>query len=400
MRTNIQIINNNNIDIPDENILINQMNNILANTFINKSIQDIKNSAFFQQLQEIYDVCNKFVTYLEYIVKNLKMSKSSDTETVLKLGTIILFKLRQFFTKEQLIFVVGGEVENDKGIVRLGEKKYNQDYIFNKEYLKNLRISYSDGGAILIAGFLENIEKQLSLSSNLANNWNLVKKYGWISHYLAEATVIDEFTEKGRKYQIYRKNDKDTRVYARWTTNRENKQKNFYHYYFIGENFSLLPRDFNEKDDLKNNNFLFYNQGWLYQWLKIQQEKKIVNIDEKAEYPLLEFMTNEDSIIENVPGIRGGDYKKEQYKFGNQQIISFNNIIEVFKGGGKGKYKYNGLLPSMKNLLNSVNKEEIEKNLSNIYKDFISDHDNDNKIKNFVKNNYKNIIEEFVKLKT
>ena len=42
-----------------------------------------------------------------------------------------------------------------------------------------------------------------------------------------------------------------------------------------------------------------------------------VYIDENSDAPLFALMTGEQSLREHVPGIKGGDYGSEQYKFRN-----------------------------------------------------------------------------------
>lgn len=374
-----------------------RMDKILKESFITESIDKIDASNFKKQLQDIYDVCNYFASYIDKVIisiqqKTLKKDRSEISE-IIKKGTIIVFKLRSFFTNEKLDFVIGGEIVDDEGTYNLKEKKYGQDEIFDHQNLKNLLTDFSDG-AILLSARLENVKTKLEFANyTLSHYWNLIQVYGWIENYEVQAGPVNTFTAitknsnnklVEREYTMYQKKSKDTRVYARWRMNERNMHE-LYHYYYKQD--EPLPKNFSQ-DSLDNNNFLFYNKGWLYQWLQMQYEEKEIDISEEKEYPLENFMKNENSRLENVPGIRGGDYSNKQYKFGNQQIITFQNIKDILIGGNG----YHGILNSIKELLLNINnKEKLKQNLGNIYGDFTTK--NDQEINDFINDSYEKIID-------
>jgi hypothetical protein len=75
-------------------------------------------------------------------------------------------------------------------------------------------------------------------------------------------------------------------------------------------------------------------------------------------------MTANDSHLENIPGIKAGDVGNIQYKFGNRKIVSFKNLLNIIRGTNKGKYKYNGLIPTLEFLKKSLsNEKDIRLNL-------------------------------------
>ena len=288
--------------------------------------EELQNNTFKSNIALILMACESFYTFLtDNIMTNVRNKKSSDNEYIIKMGTILIFQLRQLITGDSLQFVLAGSTKDGP----LKEKIYNQDQIFSLMGIKNFRVSFSNA-QIELASCIEKLKTLDDAETSLAEQWKKIIKYGFTSDYSKEESIN---ADEGVYHKL-----KDINVYMKFVTTQKRKSLSYY-YMTNGERPTT-------REDLKAGKA--YDRGWIYQWLKMNQE---VYIDENSDAPLFALMTGEQSLREHVPGIKGGDYGSEQYKFRNRRIITLNNIQQILKGGPE----YNGIIPSLQLLLQNLN---------------------------------------------
>lgn len=313
---------------------------------------EIKNSEFNKQVNTILIACERYRDFLQnQIILNLKDSsiQTTNSEKIIKYGTILIFQLRKFITGENLSFVLSGTAGKDQ----LREKSYSQDEIFSE---KNLRVSFSNA-QIELSSCIEKLSKLEETKGTLAEQWKKIIEYGFTENYKNEKTIRTENNE-----EIYQKKGKDINVYMKFIT-RE-KRKTLTYYYLINK-----PTEIN-RDELSKGKA--YDRGWMYQWLKLNSNIEIDNSDT----PLLKLMSAKESVRERVAGIKGGDNKLEQYKYRNRRIITFNNMIDILTGKGKAYY---GIIPALRKLAEDISSEDA---FSHLVQDFTLK--NKSEIKDFV----------------
>ena len=179
-------------------------------------------------------------------------------------------------------------------------------------------------------------------------------------NYKNEELVDDQ----GAEGSLYHKKKPDINVYMKFSNRGRRKTLT---YYYMSH---TKPTTREDLDPSKA-----YDRGWMYQWLKMHYSN--IEIDDSSKTPLLKLMSQQSSFRENVAGIKGGDYGIEQYKYRNRRIITFRNMINILKGGGK----YIGLINSLEELLKTQHSPEDA--FSHLVQDFTTW--NDNEIQSFVK---------------
>lgn len=313
----------------------------------------IDTSGFYGKIELILSACEAYRDFLvKNIIQNPRGSSSENNTKIIKYGTTLIFQLRKFITDESLSFVLGGNTKDGQ----LKEKTYSQDEIFSKSGFANFRVSFSNA-QIELSSCIERLSALDTVQGSLAEQWAKVLKYGFTTDYKKENPI-------GNNEGIFHKNGPDINVYMKFSNSGRRKTLTYY-YMLHGE--SPLTRD--QVSAGKS-----YDRGWMYQWLKMNQD---IEIDDGSNTPLYALMNAEKSVRENVAGIKSGDYGTEQYKYRNRRVITFNNMVDILNGKG-GSYK--GIIPSLKLLLN--NKNQPGEAFSHLIHDFTTM--NESEIKTFV----------------
>lgn len=312
----------------------------LAQTLIQIAQQSITNE--IQQLNipstirsewgVILKACIAFKTVLESVIffnGGIKNANIGDNEEILKYGTALLFELRKLITGESLSFVIGGSTS--KGVLK--EKIISQEELFARADLSKIRVSFANA-QIELSSALVSLRNMNKVKNNLANQWKKVLKYGFIKN------IENETVNLNNEAGAFQKKEPDLNVYMRFAT--EGKRRTLTYYYMKGNE---RP---NSRDEIKTMGYA-YDRGWMYQWLKMNEDVMI--LDDSA-YPLYDLMHGESSFRENHAGIQGGDSGLEQYKYQNRRIITLNNIYNILVGGSG----YTGIIPLLQNGLFNLNK--------------------------------------------
>lgn len=378
-------INNNiNINYNDLNSISDALNSIGKNS-AQINLQTLINHkdfiGFIKYLQDLRDGCVIFSNFLKtYIVKlstpkvtgkvfkDIQVednNKDSYSQIILQ-GTKIIFMLRQFLTGESLSFVLGGSLDGKQ----LVQVKKTQDELFND--MQNLRVSFSNG-QIELSRNIENLNNyqdyEFLENGSLAAQWEKILEWGFIPDYnLAEE--ISSHKNNNVVTHIYRKRTADINVYLRFKTSASTGTKNgrtAQHYYGNGAATSVKG-------------MLAYDRGWLYQWIKMYEQADqlavqqiLTEFQSNTLTPLKTLMTGNKQIArrESDPGIRGGDFGSEQYKYTNRRVITLNNIYNILNGGG-GRNGYFGIIESIDKILGAKNIKELNENIENLSLDFIN----------------------------
>lgn len=243
---------------------------------------------------------NKSYTY-SYSFKNIR--KNTFKQFIL-LGGLLVFRIRQFLLQETIYYSLGAT--DEKG--QLFQRKMSQDELWSQVIKNNsaLRGSLSQK-AIMLSKSLEKFNNNNFESVGNLNLWPQILNLAFGGPAIKE--VHDP--ENGKFYQ---KDSNDLNVYVRYSEGRKKAKRNYYY--------------------KKNNQYLFYNQGWLYEWYLTY-----INESENHELMLLQSI-QKNSIapiiygMDKVAGITAGDFMdiqghQVQAKFHNQKIISFTNIMDV-----------------------------------------------------------------------
>lgn len=325
-----------------------------------------ENNPLLLNLKLIHKACNIFYNVLNE--QTNKYKENDNIEKIILLGTTLLFQLRTLITGESLQFVIGGTTSEDI----LKEGVYSQDEIFSLLGISNLKINFSKE-QVQLQHELESLKRLDFASNNLINKWLDILQYAFTDDYTQDIKFEEQ--SSGDNNYFYKKSKADTNVYFKFKTSKDKRR--IITYYYLNNKY---PKN---RDDLTTMG-LSYNKGWLYQWFKMRQK---IPIDKTSDTPLLKLMTAKTTILENVPGIKGGDYGLNQYKFQNARIIRFNNIKEILMGGGKSNYK--GIIPALELMINNFNNMPIEA-VKNLVHDFTTK--NQNQITRFTKIHYDEIL--------
>lgn len=320
--------------------------------------EEIKDSGFYSSVGIVLQACQSYANFLEQTIMAqtaLVNKQDINNSMIIKLGTALIFQLRQFITGETLEFVLAGTTKDKQ----LKETTYKQDIIFSRSNLNNLRISFSNA-QVELSGEIEKLSALKNAESSLAEQWKKVLDYGFTEDYHKEELVDDN----GAEGSLYHKKNPDINVYMKFS-NRG--RRNTLTYYYMNH---IKPTTRDDLDPTKA-----YDRGWMYQWLKMHY--KNIEIDKSSRVPLLELMSQQSSFRENIAGIRGGDYGTQQYKYRNRRIITFRNMINILKGGRN----YIGLINSLEELLKTQHSPEDA--FSHLIQDFTTK--NSDEIQSFVK---------------
>ena len=220
-------------------------------------IQDeLQTSPLQSQFVLILNACYAFNIFLtNEIMPNTRGSKSNNNETIIKLGTALIFQLRQLITGDSLKFVLAGSTR--EGLLK--ESVHSQDEIFSLKGMKNFRVSFSNA-QIELAACIESLKYLNDADTNLAAQWKKILQYGFVKNPRDQEIIdVDDGGE------MYHKADKDINVYMKYITTKKRKSLTYY-YMLNGEN----PRTRGELNMGKA-----YDRGWMYQWLKMNTNIEI-----------------------------------------------------------------------------------------------------------------------------
>lgn len=267
----------------------------------------------------------------------------------------LVWEIRQLIMDEEIIFISGTLDGNEK----LKEYRIEQSNLFKNFNL--LKVSLSQG-EIQINKSAKKVKGKMWRSraqkNSISEKWKKILDYGFI-----EKEERDKYEYTDASMKIGQKKESDTNVYIIWSGNK------VIHYYHFIQN-SITPNNLTRDSIKTNSEFYNYDRGWLYQWFKyFYGEVDFDNISNNN-IPLYHFFdlilkNNNNKIKENTPGLSGGDKGLQQYKYGNETIISFSNIYNILTG--EGQYKGIGIIPTIEKFLNNPSNEkltEIAKNFT------------------------------------
>ncbi len=258
------------------------------------------------------DTSSNFVDYTKKLcklyLKYLEEGSDNSLKMAYSLGGIIIFNLRKFVVKKDIIMLIGGtDAENNN----LKVSKIPLTKLLNDP--TNFKINDS---SLSLHSF---IEKYNNLNQNINRQQSAVWKKildaselsGKGDFLTKKETNFSIKTKDGGERKLYQRLKKDTNVYYGYAG------KNIYSYYDVG------------------NWYQYFNRGWLFEhfmskWAKatnIMREDMIT--ESKGDHPVAIAIDKTD----NIPGYKGGDFQVRgrdyQAKYGNQQIITKISIQEV-----------------------------------------------------------------------
>lgn len=263
----------------------------------------------------ILNLCQAYINYInmelaqfsknQYGIKYVTgVTKKNNKYTWAQLNTYgarIIYLIRYLLHEEGISFLFG--VSNGKIVKQALVSQF--DIMTNME-----KVGRSSIGIKITQ--LENYLKTISnteYTNKRLNQWNEVLQLGTVERY-------NDLKEKEIKaHKIYQSTKEDNQVWVKFS----GKNKNRSYYY-----------DLNNNGD--ENNFIFYNVGWLYQWynaiLKGEDEEKYNSVVAGLQNNTIAPIIGEK---ERVAGTKSGDFtdaqnQQIQVKYNNEKIISYNNI--------------------------------------------------------------------------
>lgn len=282
-----------------------------------ETVNDILKSYNFtdEDVEEIYqDTNSSFVQYTTKMcnlyLKYLDIGTDSADKAAYSLGAVIIFNLRKFVTKKDIIMYIGGtDAENNN--LKVLEKPIT-------EFINDPSTFKITNSALELYSAIEKYENlNKTINQRQSAVWKKIldasqaKGSGdFITHNGADATIpLAKKDRYGKDYRnLYQRIIIDTDVYYGFNG------KNLYSYYKMEDYFQ------------------FFNRGWLFEhftnkWMHASAEGKAMIVDQvNSEHPLAGIVGKTD----NVPGYQGGDvqYRGRDYqmKYGNQQIITKTSI--------------------------------------------------------------------------
>lgn len=274
-------------------------------------------------------------------------------EALMVIGATYLFRLRTFLLDDSISFILGETIIDDEG----NKKPILQNKILSQEgMLKSIRASFSSSAIVLQHNFNKLNSNEIATVNNASETevWTMIQKAASVEgDYNKQKTgkgAIYKVVNKKRR-RIYQSPDNDTNVFFRFSGKAHRVSK----YYETDPNKPLT----------------FFNNGWLYEWFqaKIVANNALAELKEAmegSEHPLMPILKNNQ--IDNVKGIRGGDFSlgdkqgSRQAKYGNNKIISFVNIIQELS-------KINTILLAFKTAQQDKNPKATAQEIQNLFTD-------------------------------
>lgn len=270
-----------------------------------------------EDVEQIYsDTSSTFIQHLKQLcqlyLKYLKLEDENSQKMAYALGANIIFNLRKFVAKKDIILQIGG-TDSKGNNLRTMEKPIT-------DVLKNVSNYNINNGELALSAIIEkyeNLNKKINKQQSAV--WKKILDASELSGGYKEEFDASKNLPSGQgavnsrnsEHQTYQRHKIDTYIYYTYTNKTINQ------YYKID----------------KNHDYTFFNTGWLFQWF--MQKWNNATLDEK------ELMINEKDHplrfiidkVDNVPGYKGGDYavgKREfQAKYGNSRLITIKSIEKV-----------------------------------------------------------------------
>ena len=243
--------------------------------------------------------------------------KSQEFLELMTFGGQLVYKIRTLLLKEEIDYLLGGyDAENNL----LKEKRISQSVALN-----NMKASIS-ANAVLLENELEKVKNLDKVANHVTKLWHQIKELSDYESFdytkaFTEKVPYTFVTKNGEQMigerKFYQKPENDQQIYMRWQDGRKKAKR--YGYY------------------KKNNNYSFFNDGWLYEWFSSYVNKY------KQGYNKLARSLNKGSLsvmmqkMDSTAGYKGGDITiseglirhQIQVKFGNLRVISFKSIVKV-----------------------------------------------------------------------
>lgn len=228
---------------------------------------------------------------------------------IYELGMRFVFQLRSFLLNEEIIFSIGAT--SPKGELSIREVHQSELFQHIHVNLEKQSVRINEELERFDKNYIDQVQSKYwqQIVDAASFDWDGDEKY--TSKFLA--------TSSKRKRKIYKKSSPDVNVWVR--------------YYMTRTKALMIVKYYNKGGD----NFMNFNEGWLYEWFldyiySKQDGMQTLAESLKTETPLRPIM--EGANRENIAGYKGGDIqtltgKQIQAKKGNNKIITFNSIKKV-----------------------------------------------------------------------
>ena len=216
---------------------------------------------------------------------------------VLERLTKFLYLLRTWLTGEKITLRLGGTDVESKGLAKID--------IEQDKWLAAISINISRK-AIEISHEVTDLLKQEAeedARTGFSNLWHTVKEAADFSNIYDKE--IDGEIDGDKFYQ--KENARDSEVYIRFSRGKNSRALAYYAQQF------------------------YYNMGWIYEWLIDLVENTGVSIADLASYfqgaehplAILFYTHRPDSVM----SLKGGDVNEFQVKYGNNKLLSFQQLM-------------------------------------------------------------------------
>lgn len=266
-------------------------------------------------IQDLFSLINNLTSLLSQVMNeqkdgrkgysySYKTIRKNNFQQIILVGGMLVFRLRQFLLQETIYYSLGATDERGQ----LFQRELSQDELWSQTIGKNraaIRGSLSQK-AIVLSRSLERFNTENFEKVGKLNLWPQILDLAF-----GGPAIKDSGADDGEYYQ---KDSNDSNVYVKYTEGRKKAKRNYYY--------------------KKGEEYLFYNQGWLYEWYLTY-----INKSEEHEEFLQQSIQNQTIApiiygMDNVAGITAGDFvdaqgRQVQAKFHNQKIISFTNVLTI-----------------------------------------------------------------------
>ena len=266
-------------------------------------------------IQDLFQLTNNLTTLISQVMieqedkrkgysYSYKNIRKNNFQQIILVGGMLVFRLRQYLLQETIYYSLGATDERGQ----LFQRQMSQDELWQQTVGENrvaIRGSLSQK-AIVLSKSLEQFNTDNFEQVGTLNLWPDILNLAF-----GGPAIKDSGADDGKYYQ---KDSNDVNVYVRYTEGRKVAKRNYYY--------------------KKGDGYLFYNQGWLYEWYLTY-----INKSEQHEQFLQQSIKNNSIApiiygMDSVAGITAGDFvdargRQVQAKFHNQKIISFTNILNI-----------------------------------------------------------------------
>lgn len=335
-------------------------------TKIDKLIEDVdklykKAERMFGLEDKIYETKKYKNEYVKFIKEGRNNNTVDDQEEFMKTLIKFLFELRtDLLDKNKIDLKIGGQIIEEKKLVEVN--------ISQEEWLNNGLIIDLKNNIVKVAYEIDNIKDENKNSdTNLLKLWKDIKEWASWSKVYETGNVTNE-------NGWYQKQEKDTAVWVRFSTNKK------------GQRFAT-PYYAHLKGTTKG---IQYNMGWIYEWFQqlLYEEKSLENVTslfEDTNHPLAIFFKK--YVKDTVESLQGGDVGQFQVKYYNQKKIKLLNFSQAFKYLIKIRQNLNDIKDSY-----SIEYDKAIEKLKDIFTN-----ENENKINESIQKRNNELLEEYFK---